>query len=120
MEYLCVAVRSRWFGLVGVLVLVAGTVGAVLWVRRSRSEVGPATVVLQAATDPGSDPFVPVASSRPVAVALPPFGRVAGVTATVDADSGVRSVSGTTDGLYAGSSAGSAELYGGSVSWAAC
>src|SRR5690349_10782224 len=120
MEYLSVTVRTRWFVLIGVLVLVAGTVGAVLWVRRSRSEVGPATVVLQAATDPGSDPFVPAASSRPVAVALPPSGTVAGVTATVDADSGVRTVSGTTDRLYAGSSAGSAELYGGSGSLSAC
>jgi len=105
---------------VGVVVLVAGIVGAVVWVRRARSEAAPATVVLQAATDPGADSFVPVASSRPVAPVLPPSGTAAGVTATVDADSGVRMVSGTTHRLYAGSTSGNPELYGGSGSLSAC
>lgn len=120
MDDLSVTVRTRWLILIGVVVLAAGTVAGVVWVRRARSEAAPATVVLQAATDPGVNSFVPVASSRPVAVALPPSGTAAGVTATVDADSGVRVVSGTADRLYAGSPAGSAELYGGSGSPSAC
>ncbi|WP_395725554.1 DUF6777 domain-containing protein [Nakamurella sp.] len=113
--------RSRWWlaGVV-VVVLVAGIVGGVVWVRRARPEAAPVTVVLQAATDPGVDSFVPVVSSRPVAPALPPSGVAAGVTVTVDADSGVRVVSGTTDRLYAGVRSGSPELYGGSGSLSAC
>ncbi|WP_395725553.1 DUF6777 domain-containing protein [Nakamurella sp.] len=113
-------VRTRWLIVVGVVVLVAGIVGGVVWVRRARPEAAPVTVVLQAATDPGVDSFVPVVSSRPVAPALPPSGVAAGVTVTVDADSGVRVVSGTTDRLYAGVRSGSPELYGGSGSLSAC
>lgn len=115
-----VTVRTRWLIVVGVVVLVAGIVGGVVWVRRARPEAAPATVVLQAATDPGVDSFVPVVSSRPVGVALPPSGTVGQVTATVDADSGVRVVSGTADRLYAGSTPGHEELYGGSGSLSAC
>jgi hypothetical protein len=115
-----VTVRTRWLVLAGVLVVVAGVVGGVVWVRRARPEAAPVTVVLQAATDPGVDSFVPVASSRPVAPVLPPSGTAAGVTATVDADSGVRVVSGTADRLYAGSTPGNQELYGGSGSLSAC
>ena len=120
MDDLSVTVRTRWLVVAGVVVLIAGTVAGVVWVRRARPEAAPTTVVLQAATDPGSDPFVPVASSRPVAPALPPSGTAAGVTATVDADSGVRMVSGTTDRLYAGSRPGNQELYGGSGTLSAC
>jgi hypothetical protein len=120
MDDLSVTVRTRWLVVAGVVVLIAGTVAGVVWVRRARPEAAPTTVVLQAATDPGSDPFVAVASSRPVAPALPPSGTAAGVTATVDADSGVRMVSGTTDRLYAGSRPGNQELYGGSGSLSAC
>ncbi len=120
MDDLSVTVRTRWLVVAGVLVLLAGTVAGVVWVRRGRVEAVPATVVLQAATDTGLDSFVPAPSSLPVAVALPPSGTSAGVTATVDADSGVRVVSGTTDRLYAGSTPGNQELYGGSGTLSAC
>lgn len=120
MDDLSVTVRTRWLVIVGVVVVLAGVAGGVVWLRRARPEAVPATVVLQAATDPGTDPFRPVPSGRPIAVALPPSGTSAGVTATVDADSGVRAVSGTTERLYAGSTPGNHELYGGSGSLSAC
>ncbi len=121
MDHLSVTVRTRWLVLVGIgLLAVAVVVAGVVVFRRTASEAAPATVVLAAASDPGSDPFVPVASSRPVAVALPPTAEGAAVTASVDPDSGLRMVAGTTDLLFAGRSGDNQELYGGSGSLSAC
>ncbi len=121
MDHLSVTVRTRSLLLIGIgLLAVAVVVAGVVVFRRTASEATPATVVLAAASDPGSDPFVPVASSRPVAVALPPTAEGAAVTASVDPDSGLRMVAGTTDLLYAGRSGDSQELYGGSGSLSAC
>ena len=101
------------------LVLLAAAAGVVLWVRRDRSSAVTATVVLAAASDPGADPFVPVAANPSTPVALPPVAAGGAVTASVDPDSGARVVTGTTDRLYAGRAV-SQQLYGGSGSLSAC
>ncbi|HEY7815934.1 MAG TPA: DUF6777 domain-containing protein, partial [Nakamurella sp.] len=118
-------VRARWWAVGGaVILLVAAAVGAgVLWVRRAEPAAAPVTVVLEAAGDEGADPFVAAKAelatpaSRPH---LPDTGSAAAVTATVDPDTGARTVAGTTGRLYAGSTPGNQELYGGSGSLSAC
>ena len=126
MDYLFVTVRiQRGVLVVGAagLLVVGAAVAGVIWVRHAQSDPQPTTVVLQAAGDEGADPFVPVASGRPVAVSrphLPDSGSAAAVTATVDPDTGVRTVAGNTEHLYAAGVRGNQELYGGSGSLSAC
>src|SRR6476469_2102879 len=116
-----VTVRTKWLLLGGVsLLLIAAVAGVVVWMRRDRSEAAPATVVLAAASDPGSDPFVPVAASPPAPATLPPAGTGGAVTASVDPDSGARLIAGTTDRLYAGRAGEGQQLYGGTGSLSAC
>src|SRR5689334_12305849 len=119
-----VTTRARWLLVLGVVLVVAAAAAGVLWVRRSTSTAGspsvPVTVVLQAADDAGTDSFVPVPAGRPVAVTHPHPSSGTAITATVEPDTGVRLVAGTTDHLYAAGRPGNPELYGGSGSLSAC
>jgi hypothetical protein len=119
-----VTTRARWLLVLGVVLVLAAAAAGVLWVRRSTSTAGspsvPVTVVLQAADDAGTDSFVPVPAGRPVAVTHPHPSSGTAITATVEPDTGVRLVAGTTDHLYAAGRPGNPELYGGSGSLSAC
>lgn len=114
-------VRARRWLILGVVVLVM--VGAVavglVWVRRARSDSMPVTVVLEATGDEGDDPFLTAPADSPIHSTLPNRKSTA-VTATVDPDTGARVVVGTADRLYAASSPGNQESYGGSGSLSAC